>query len=388
MKRNIKNKKRFTKIYLISFLLGFQLSLVLYVLSNFLQEITGIKNIGVFFLLAYAFSFYILVNLHHLIKRHGKSNMLLLFMALKIVALFLMGIYAESMIAVVFAIWSLIGDILVWVNLDIVIEGLSRDKVTGRIRGANLTAMDVGFLFGPFLAAWTVENIGFGPVFLLAAMITSIALFIYYRDFRKKEKASFTRDFKVGEVLHKMLGRKDLIRAYYASLMLELFYCMMTIYTPLYLLSIGLSWIEIGKIITVMLIPFVFIQFPLGIVADKKTGEKEWLIVGILIISFSTAVVSFISTPSVVLWMSILFITRIGASIIQIMRDSYFYKKIGPQDVDFIDFFRTTKSVAYVFGTLFFSLFLIVLPLKMIFLMLGVLIFTALAPVLRLHDTR
>lgn len=383
-----KSRKRLYMLNLTTFLLGFQLSLALYVLSNFIQKRTGIENIGIFFLLAYGFSFYILIQLHHLVRKHGKSKMLMLFMGLKVVALMLMGIYDQSIIAVLFAIWSLIGGTLMWAGLDMMIENFSDDRVTGKIRGMHLTFMDTGFLFGPFLAAWTVDNIGFGPVFMLAALITSIALFIVYKNFHKMKRRSKKRDLSVQLVIQKMLRRKDIMRVYYASLMLELFYCVMTIYTPLYLLSIGLSWTEIGKIITVMLIPFVILQIPLGIMADKKTGEKEWLVVGFLIISVSTAAMSLFSAPVVYLWMFLLFLTRIGASIIQVMRDAYFYKKIGPQDIDLIDYFRTTKSIAYIMGTMFFSLFLVVLPLKMVFLMLAVLMFTALSPVLRLHDTK
>ena len=373
---------------LTTFLLGFQLSLALYVLSNFIQQRTGIENVGVFFLLAYAFSFYILINLHHLVKRHGKSKILLLFMAVKVTSLLLMGIFDQNIIAVLFAIWALISGALMWAGLDMIIESFSDNRVTGKIRGMHLTFMDTGFLFGPFLAAWTVDNIGFGPVFLLAALLTSIAMFIVYRNFHNDQKRTPKRDLSVRAVFDKMLRRKDIMRVYYASLMLELFYCVMTIYTPLYLLSIGLSWTEIGKIITVMLIPFVLVQIPLGIMADKKTGEKEWLVVGFVIISVATATMSIFSEPTVYLWMTILFLTRIGASIIQVMRDAYFYKKIGSRDIDFIDFFRTTKSVAYAVGTIFFSLFLVVLPLRMVFLMLAILMFTALSPVIRLHDTK
>ena len=233
---------------LTTFLLGFQTSLAVYVLSNFIQRRTGIENVGIFFLLAYSFSFYILIHLHHLVRRHGKSKMLLLFMGFKVIALLLMGIFDQNIIAV--------------------------DSITGRIRGMHLTFLDTGFLFGPFLAAWTVDKIGFGPVFILAALITSVALLVVYKNFHRMKDRSKKKDLSVRVVIQKMLHRKDIMRVYYASLMLELFYCVMTIYTPLYLLSIGLSWTEIGKIITVMLIPFVIIQIPLGIIADKKTGEK------------------------------------------------------------------------------------------------------------------
>ncbi len=80
-----------------------------------------------------------------------------------------MGIFDQNIIAVLFAIWALISGVLMWAGLDMIIESFSDNRVTGKIRGMHLTFMDTGFLFGPFLAAWTVDNIGFGPVFLLAA---------------------------------------------------------------------------------------------------------------------------------------------------------------------------------------------------------------------------
>lgn len=387
-----KNKKenKFQKQYglsAVTFLLGFQLSLTAYILSSFIQELTGIENIGVFFLIAYGASFYILINLHHLIKKYGKSKIFLLFLVIKFLALLAIAIYAESMTAVVFAIWFLVSDAVSWVTLDIMIESFSQDKTTGVVRGLHITLMNVGFLFGPFLATWTVHHLGFGFVFLATALVNlaaMIILFLKYRNVNHEVK----RDVSALAVLSKMMKRKDLMRIYYASFMLGLFYAVMAVYTPLYLLSIGFSWLDIGKIITVMIIPFVILEIPLGIIADEKTGEKEWLIIGVLFLSIATGAMSFYSEPNILIWMGILFATRIGASIMEVMRDTYFYKKIGPEDVDFIDFFRTTKSTSYIFGMTLFSLFLIFFPLKMVFIMLAILVFTALAPIIRLHDTR
>ncbi|MEA1926008.1 MAG: MFS transporter [Patescibacteria group bacterium] len=385
-----KKRKRKQKLYLLStvvFLLGFQLSLVIYVLSSFIKELTGTENVGIFYFIAYAASFYILINLHHLIKRHGKSRTLLLFMIVKMLTLLAMGVFSHNIFVIIFAVWSLVGDALIWASLDVLIESFTRNSITGKVRGTSLTFMDLGFLFGPFLAAWTVENFGFGPVFILASLITAVAAAIIYGSYGNINHSA-RKSCSARVVLKKMLKRKNLLRIFYASLILELFYCVMSVFTPLYLLSIGFSWLDIGKIITVMLIPFVIIQIPLGIIADTRTGEKEWLIIGIIIMSLSTGAISFISSTNLIFWMVILFITRIGASIIQVMRDTYFYKKVDPRDIGFIDYFRTTKSLAFIFGMAFFSFFLIVLPLQMLFLMLAVLIFTALAPVFRLNDTK
>jgi MFS family permease len=77
-----------------------------------------------------------------------------------------------------------------------------------------------------------------------------------------------------------------------------------------------------------MLLPFVFVQFPLGRLADKKWGEKEILSLGFIIVAIATGLISFISGGSMILWMTILFITRIGAATIEIMCDTYFFKKV------------------------------------------------------------
>lgn len=371
----------------VTFLSGFQLSLSVYILSSFIQKLTGLDNVGIFFLIAYSVSFYILLNLHHLIKKHGKSRTLMLFLVLKTLALLAMGIYADSMVAVIFSIWFLVSDAVSWVALDIIIESYSDNKTTGATRGMHITLSNTGFIFGPLIAAWTIENFGFNFVFFAAAGISLIVLGIItlkYRNVNHEVK----RDLSILAVLGRMMKRKDLMRIYYASFMLELFYCVMSVYTPIYLLSLGFSWVDIGKIIMVMIIPFIVLEIPLGILADKRTGEKEWLVVGLLFLAIATGSMSFVVEPNIFTWMGILFATRIGASIVQVMRDAYFYKKIGPEDVDLIDFFRTTKSASYIFGMIFFSLFLIVFPLKMLFVMLGIIAFTALAPVIRLHDTK
>jgi uncharacterized membrane protein len=68
--------------------------------------------------------------------------------------------------------------------------------------------------------------------------------------------------------------------------------------------------------------------------------------------AFSTAVIFFIASKSVLLWALILFCTRIGASLIEILRDSYFYKRIDCSDVDIINFFRSVRPAAYIIGLL------------------------------------
>jgi MFS family permease len=137
-----------------------------------------------------------------------------------------------------------------------------------------------------------------------------------------------------------------------------------------------------------MLVPFVVLQYPLGALADKKTGEKEWLLVAIIIMAIFTGTLTFIHSSGIIVWAVVLFMTRVGAAIMEVMRDTYFYKKVSAQDVDLIDLFRTTRSLAYVISMIISGLFLLVFPLQSIFIILALIILTGLVPLWSLKDTK
>jgi len=162
----------------------------------------------------------------------------------------------------------------------------------------------------------------------------------------------------------------------------------MLIFTPLYLLDLGYSWHQLGVAFTIMLIPFVLIQYPMGVLADKKTGEKEFLVFAIFVMGISTFIFYCANAPGIVIWTLILLATRIGAALIEILRDSYFYKRIDGRDVDIIDFFRTSKSVAYITAAILSSLTLFFFPMKAIFLLVSAVVLSALYPAFRLVDNK
>src|SRR5690606_23149335 len=117
----------------------------------------------------------------------------------------------------------------------------------------------------------------------------------------------------------------DILRIVRVDFVLRFFYAWMVIYTPLYLHNyIGLEWSSIGVIFTIMLIPFALFELPLGTLADRVYGEKEILIAGLAIMSISTISLFFITSSAFVVWSVALFLTRVGASAVEIMSETYF----------------------------------------------------------------
>ncbi|MCK4553712.1 MFS transporter, partial [Candidatus Parcubacteria bacterium] len=137
-----------------------------------------------------------------------------------------------------------------------------------------------------------------------------------------------------------------------------------------------------------MLIPFVLLEYPAGFLADRKLGEKEMLIVALFIIGLSTFWLYFIDSVNPYLWGVSLFVTRIGASLLEIMRDSYFYKRIDGHDVDIINFFRTSSPTGYILGAILSGILLLFFPLKSVFILVALLAFSGLYPAFKLVDNK
>jgi MFS family permease len=164
----------------------------------------------------------------------------------------------------------------------------------------------------------------------------------------------------------------------------------MVIYAPLYLYNIiGLSWSEIGIIFTIMLTPFVILEYPLGVIADKYLGEKEILMLGFGIAGTATIVFGTLgeSVP-LAAWGFVLFLTRVGASMIESMTEIYFFKKITDRNTNIISVFRNTIPVAYTIAPIIASVLLFRLPYQALFVILGFICWMGIFLSLRIHDTR
>jgi MFS family permease len=163
----------------------------------------------------------------------------------------------------------------------------------------------------------------------------------------------------------------------------------MNLYVPIYLhQTIGLSWLTLGLIFTVMLLPFVLIQLPAGIIADKFIGEKEMLIAGNIIMIISVIAIFFAKTTNPIIWGALLFLSRIGAALAESMQETYFYKKIDSRDMALINLYRQNRPLGWLIASLAAFTTLSFFNLPIIFLVLAGSLTIGLIPIMTIRDTR
>jgi MFS family permease len=182
---------------------------------------------------------------------------------------------------------------------------------------------------------------------------------------------------------------KNVSLAFVVGFLLQFFFAWMVIYTPIYLHNhIGFSWPELGLMFGLVLIPFVITEEPLGQLADTHLGEKEIMTIGFLIAAIFTTLVSFTDSNNFWVWTGILFMTRIGASMVEIMCETYFFKKVSASKIHILSLFRTLRPIAYLISPLIATLLFTVMDIKYLFAVLGILMLYGVHFSMSLEDTR
>lgn len=280
--------------------------------------------------------------------------------------------------------------ILLFISLNIFIESFSAHAKIGSIRGLFLAILNMGILISPLIGGLLLQVSSFKVLYLVSASMLIPYMFLVSKYLTHvKEPAYHT--INLLEALRRALRNKNLKAALVAELIVQSFYAVMIIYSPLYLATLGIPLtVYLTVILPIALIPLVILPYELGLLADRKFGEKEMLIIGFLILAVTTFLCVLISTPNVRLWVLVLLFSRIGASFIETMAFTYYFKKIGPEDSSLTALFINMHGLATVLvGVVGIAVapFLVERP-QLMFLILGCVILWSISYILPMKDTR
>jgi MFS family permease len=382
-------KMKINNLYLGIFILAISEAIIAYAQSSYLNKFFNLSVVSLIFIVTYALTFFVINEYPNLIARFNNFRTAIASLLLKIASLIIFVFSAEpALIFAAFIIFT-ISFTLTFINFDIFLEAFTGNEKTGRMRGVYFTSYNLGWLFSPFLSGLILDNYGFGFLFAIDISLALLVILVLIGNFREFENHFFHKKFKMLRTMKEIFRRKNIKKILAVSFILHFFYAVMIIYMPIYLNQyIGLAWSEIGLIFTIMLIPFVLLQYPAGYIADKYMGEKEMLTAGLVIMSLASLMIFYFNTTSIIIWALILFFSRVGASLAEIMRETYFFKKVDVTNIELINALRSITPLSYIIAPLIIGLLLYFLSLNYIFLILGLVVLTGLYPTLTLKDTK
>jgi len=386
----LKNKTTFLLIYLFGLLWAFSMALPSYIQSSFLEQFVGVRFVGLLVAISTAVTLIVQFFYPRVIKSLTNYRTSILLIIIYIASTFLLAFLGHWLMILLFYVIQFICLNLFSVNLDVFLEDISDNRHAGRVRTTFLTVTNVAWVFAPITMGFLAKGDNYSLVYIVAGLIVIPVIFILMyakRNMSDKKMTYKSRNFK--QLLAVFERNPNIREIFQVAFVLRFFYCIMVLYIPIYLHKyIGFSWDELGIIFTIMLLPFIIFQMPAGRLADKYIGEKEILVVGLLIMMTATGAIFFITSTNFFVWVAILFLTRVGASLVEAMQEVYFFKQIDGHDMDLIDLFRNVRPFAWLLGSLFTVIVLEIFPIQFIFLFLAIVILMGLRPALLLEDTK
>lgn len=382
---------KFYLIYILSVLFVFHSMVVSYSNSTYMERFATPEVIGTLYTIGSAIAVLAFLFMTRVLRRLGNVRTVIWLAVIELMMLLFMGLAFTPAITIVAFVTFLVINPLIFLNIDVFSESLIGDneESTGSKRGLALALMSLASACGPFALGMLAgkENLLDRPYFLAASVFgLFIALvLIHFRAFKDPEY----HELKVLSALSYFWSARHMRYVMLMQFLLQVFFAWTVIYMPLYLATqIGLGWDVLGSVIGVGLLAFVVLEYPIGLLADKVYGEKEMMAIGFLILAVSVSWIAFLDSTSFWPWALLMFITRTGASFVEVTCESYFFKHTKGSDANTISFFRLTRPLGFMFGSLLGSAALLFLPFNLIFVVLGLVMAAGLFFVIPIRDTR
>lgn len=344
--------KNLKVLYFLGFVLALSIAFPGYIRSTFLEEFVDIRWVGLFFFGNAFFSLIAINFFPYFIKKISNYKLAIIVLLFQIIGILLLITTSSVTWAFIFFIITGVTGYLIWINMDVFVESFTTNPTTGRIRTVYFTFINLGWLFSPLAVGYLIGEENYRLVYIMAMIFLSIVLITILANKKLLEDHVKYEHHHTWTTLKNIWQSINLRGIFSIAFLLELFYAVAVIYVPIYLHEIiGFDWKIIGAIFTFMLLPFIFLEIPAGVFADKYSGEKKILYIGFMILISAVALLFLTESSSPFVWALILFLSRCGAALIEAMRESYFFKIVDVEDIDYINLFRNVSPLSYLVGS-------------------------------------
>lgn len=375
-------------IYIAGFLFSMSVALTSYINSSFLEILTNTYYVGAIYVISSIATILCLLAMPKILTALGNRQTTIAFSFLTALSFLVLAFGQETKIIIPAFIINFISINLIIASLDIFIEDFSKNYSVGKLRGLYLMFINLAWVIAQTISGSIIAKSSFSGIYIVASIFMLLVMsmfFIFLRDFKDPKYIKVP----IINTLKFFSKNKNILKIYILNFILKFFFAWMVIYTPIYLHEyMNFNWNQIGIIFTIMLIPFVILDFPLGKLSDK-IGEKKLLLAGFITSIIFTFYIPYIHEPNLIVWAFVLFGTRLGAATLEIMTESYFFKSVKEENADVTSFFRNTTALSYIIAPLCAIPLLIIIPsFEYLFFILATILLVGFLITLKLKDVK
>lgn len=352
MRPNLSNFKygTFISVYLINFFLSFHYYLTAYINSTTLEKYGFNENrISYFYITSAAITLLGALLFTRFLRKFGNVKVTLGLVILDLISLFLVATSENINISISAMAIHLTLVPLEALGLDIFLESITKNESnTGQLRALFLTIANTAVIIAPTIVSYILGNNTESTVYFLSSLFLLPVIIILIFGFRGFSDPIY-KNFEFKNAIKEIYRDKNLRLVFIASFILSSFYAIMVIYAPLlFIHDLNISEKTYMSILSLAMFAFLIIELPAGVLADKVLGETEMMSAGFLIMGASLATLSFMKFAPIILIAVIFFATRIGAALVEVTTESYFFKKTSGEDAEIMEVFRGARHISYI----------------------------------------
>lgn len=370
---HLRKNRTLVSLYIANLFVSAHFFLIIYINSSTLKEFLSDTEIGIFYALGSILSVIFFISATKLLNLFGGLRYFIILIFLEFIAVTGLTITNDELSTIFFLLLHLAAIPMLSFTLDVFFENIAtNEKETGELRGIYLTLASTMLVIAPSVVGFIMQKGTFHHIYLLSAILL-IPLFILSLIKFRAIPIKPPQNTHLLISLRNLWKISDLRFGVLAHFVLQFFYAWMVIYLPIYLTQIiGFTWTELGALFTIMLLPFLLFEIPVGYLADKVMGEKELMIGGFSLMAISAALILIPKEPTFIIWAGLLFMSRVGASVAEITTESYFFKHTHGENADFISIFRMTRPLSYLIAPVVATISLSYLGLGQAFWVLAI----------------
>jgi MFS family permease len=362
-----------TVLFFANFFLSLLTALAVYALLPYLSTLMPTAYSGLVVAAGGLVSLALFPLLPRLVARHGAQRLALTFALIEMLALFVLAAAPGILASILLIVVVVTLQPFLFYELDLLLEAVSAEKESaGRVRAAFLTAWNLGSFVAPLIIGVLLANSdAYGRLFIAAA--AAATPFIVLFASRRLPSGSVSEPSRMIDTLSCIVHNRDLLAVTIGHAILWLFYVWAPLYTPLYLHNVlGISWADLSWIFSIMLIPYVLLEYPAGWVADRFLGDKDLMFAGFLIAGGALASISLLTPQSSLLViLGILLVSRSGAALVESMTEGHFFRRVTEKDINSVSIFRGAWPLAYVIAPVIGSIILYFGNYQLLFMLTG-----------------
>ncbi len=336
--------------------------LIIFILAPYLTTFMPAEETGLVISAGALATLSIFPSVSRLVARYGPRRLALFFGIAEAIVLVLLAVNPLPVLAIIFAALACAISPLIAYGLDILLEATvahSEESMTGRVRTAFLTAGNAALILAPLTVGFLLDSTdAYYRVFFAAAL--SLLPFIVLFTIQKFPEGKPPRPSNFHKTWVCIQKSRDLYSIIFANAILQFFYHLAPLFIPLYLHNaLHIPWSSLGWMFAAMLLPFVLLEYPAGVAADRWLGDKALLVAGFIITGASFAVVGLLTSNSLIfVVVAVLIATRVGAALVESMTEGHFFRRVSESDTDTVSLFRMMRPLAALFAPLIGSILL------------------------------